>query len=123
MQKTNPSEKVSIKIEVTDDKAILLLQKQVKHLTRTLDTVVASAKQKLLEAGKLQKVDCYGCKYGPTFVTTAQKVELAEMNRSDISYSVFHCEKKACTAVFHSALETSDFRWSCCDKDLFKKED
>ena len=60
MQKTNPSEKVSIKIEVTDDKAILLLQKQVKHLTRTLDTVVASAKQKLLEAGKLQKVECYG---------------------------------------------------------------
>ena len=53
MEKSNPSEKASITIEVKEDKAILLLQKQVKHLTRTLDTVVASAKQKLLEAGKL----------------------------------------------------------------------
>jgi len=123
MQKTNPPVKTSIKIEVTDDKAILLLQKQVKHLTNTLDTVVASAKQKLLEAGKLKKVECYGCLYGPTFVTDAQKEELAEMNRSDISYSGFHCEKKACTAMFHSALYPCDFRWSCCDKDLFKKED
>ena len=129
MEKSNPSE-IKLEINPTPDNIMLVHlfrqhEKLNKQLKETLLTVVASCKQKLFEANKLQKEGCIFCDHpkGPSFVTWAEKEELAKKYRSDISYSGFHCDKPFHAQLFHDSLLPGDFRWSCCDKDLFRKED
>ena len=92
------------------------------NLTTTLKTTVAFAKQKMLEAKQLREVKCKFCELGPLVVTLEQKAELAHMNRTDISLSGFHCSDKFHAKLFHDQLHEDDFRWSCCENDLLKKE-
>ena len=78
------------------------LQKRNKHLTKTMPTHVAFAKQKMLEAGQLQKVPCLFCELGPSVVTMQQRCEQAERYLADISLSGFHCKKKYHADLFHN---------------------
>ena len=83
MEKSDPSE-IKLEINPTPDNIMLVHlfrqhEKLNKQLKQTLLTVVASCKQKLLEANKLQKEGCIFCDHpkGPSFVTCAEKEALA----------------------------------------------
>ena len=123
MEKSDPSKNADITILVTHDKEFLLLKKRNKYLAATLARVVAFAKQKMLEAKQLQKIECPFCELGISVVTAGQKAELADRYADDISLSGFHCTLKSHTDLFHNQLPEAVMRWSCCEKDLFRKED
>jgi len=63
---------------------------------------VAFAKQKMLEAGQLQKVPCMYCELGPSVVTLQQRQEQADLYLTDISLTGFHCEQKFHADLFHN---------------------
>ena len=108
MEKSNPSE-IKLEIDPTPDNIMLVAllrqhEMRNKQLKEKLLTVVASCKQKLFEANKLQKAGCIFCDHpkGPSFVTLAEREKHVEMYRSDISYSGFHCEKPNHADLFHN---------------------
>ena len=98
MEKSNPSQTYKIEVEPTKDTKLLAqfieqLQKRNLHLTKTMATHVAFARQKMLEAGQLKKEPCLFCKLGPSVVTVQQREEQAQRYLTDISLSGFHCDK------------------------------
>ena len=106
MDKTSTSE-IEIDVELFKGKMLLVnLEEQLKKQNQThmLETAVASLKKKLFETGKLNKMGCLFCENpkGPSFVTMDEREEHALINRTDISFSGFHCTEKPYHAqLFH----------------------
>ena len=123
MQKSDPSKNADSEIVATNEEAFLLLTTTKQQWSPTMAPQVAFAKQKLFETGDLKKQDCLFCELGPSFVTVQQRDELAQLYRTDITFSGFHCGKQFHADLFHHQLFDFDVRWSCCENDHFRQED